>query len=427
MNVNVVLVGHVDHGKSTLIGRLLYDSESIKDERVEEIQKLAEEYKRKFEFAYFLDSFEDELKEERTIDTVSLMFKSKKNFYTITDVPGHKEFIKNMLTGASHADVAVLVVSAEEGVQEQTRRHMFLLKMLGIKQVFVVVNKMDIEDYNKERFEEVKEQISKLLDSFDYATGEMLFIPVSAMEGDNIYTYSEQMEWYDGPTLIDALDGVTLEREEKPLRFAVQDIYKVEEEETIVGRVESGILRRADNVIFEPSGVKAKVEKIIVFEGELAEAKAGDSTGIIINGGEVKRGDVLGLVEKPPKPTNAFLGEAVLLDKNLKKGEILEIRCGTAKVSGEIKAIREKIDSETGAVLESNPEEITEHDAATIVFATEPLVVEKFAEIPELGRFVLVKANKNIGAGVVLEADVNLLCKNKNGKSKRKKNGLPKK
>ncbi|NOR78942.1 MAG: GTP-binding protein [Methanophagales archaeon] len=402
--MNVVLVGHVDHGKSTLIGRLLYDSESIKDERVEEIQKLAEEYKRKFEFAYFLDSFEDELKEERTIDTVSLMFKSKKNFYTITDVPGHKEFIKNMLTGASHADVAVLVVSAEEGVQEQTRRHMFLLKMLGIKQVFVVVNKMDIEDYNKERFEEEKEQISTLLNSFDYPTKEMLFIPVSAMEGDNIYKYSEHMEWYDGPTLIDALDGVTLKGKEKPLRFAVQDIYKVEDEETIVGRVESGILRRADNVVFEPSGVKAKVEKINVFEGELAEAKAGDSIGIIINGGVVKRGDVLGLVEKPPKPTNEFLGEAVLLDKNLKKGEVVEIRCGTAKVSGEIKEIREKIDSETGAVLESNPEEINEHDAATIVFATEPLVVEEFAEIPELGRFVLVKNSKNIGAGVVLSA-----------------------
>jgi small GTP-binding protein len=371
---------------------------------VEEIQKLAEEYKRKFEFAYFLDSFEDELKEERTIDTVSLMFKSKKNFYTITDVPGHKEFIKNMLTGASHADVAVLVVSAEEGVQEQTRRHMFLLKMLGIKQVFVVVNKMDIEDYNKERFEEEKEQISTLLNSFDYPTKEMLFIPVSAMEGDNIYKYSEHMEWYDGPTLIDALDGVTLKGKEKPLRFAVQDIYKVEDEETIVGRVESGILRRADNVVFEPSGVKAKVEKINVFEGELAEAKAGDSIGIIINGGVVKRGDVLGLVEKPPKPTNEFLGEAVLLDKNLKKGEVVEIRCGTAKVSGEIKEIREKIDSETGAVLESNPEEINEHDAATIVFATEPLVVEEFAEIPELGRFVLVKNSKNIGAGVVLSA-----------------------
>jgi translation elongation factor TU len=404
-NVNVVLVGHVDHGKSTLIGRLLYDSESIKDERVEEIQKLAEEYKRRFEFAYFLDSFEDELKEERTIDTVSLMFKSKLNYYTITDVPGHKEFIKNMLTGASHADVAVLVVSAGEGVQEQTRRHMFLLKMLGIKQVFVVVNKMDAVDYKKERFETVKKQITELLNSFDYQTEEMLFIPASAMEGDNIYKESERMEWYNGPTLIEALDGVTVEEKEKPLRFVVQDVYVVEGEKIVVGRVESGMLRKGDEVIFEPSGVKEKIEKIKVFEGELEEASTGDCIGILING-EVRRGDVGGAVENPPMSKEQFLGEAVLLGKNMKKGETVELRCGTAKVRCEIKEIKEKINSETGEVMESNPEGINEHDAATIVFATEPLVVEKFAEIPELGRFVLVKDSKNIGAGVVLDANV---------------------
>ena len=403
MNVNVVLVGHVDHGKSTLIGRLLYDSESIKDERVEEIQKLAEEYKRRFEFAYFLDSFEDELKEERTIDTVSLMFKSKKNYYTITDVPGHKEFIKNMLTGASHADVAVLVVSAEEGVQEQTRRHMFLLRMLGIKEVFVAVNKMDAVDYKEERFETVKNQISELLNSFDYAAEKMLFIPASAMEGDNIYRGSEGMEWYDGPTLIEALDAVRISEEEKPLRFVVQDVYKVEEEKIIVGRVESGMLRKGNEVIFEPSGVKGRIEKIKVFGGELEEASTGDCIGIGISG-EVRRGDVGGIVENSPKPTKEFYGEAVLLGTELKKGETLELRCGTAKVRCEIKEIKEKIDSETGEVMERNPEEINEHDAATIVFATEPLVVEKFAEIPELGRFVLVKDGKNIGAGVVLNA-----------------------
>lgn len=401
MNVNVVLVGHVDHGKSTLIGRLLYDSESIKDDRVEEIQKLAEEYKRRFEFAYFLDSFEDELKEERTIDTVSLMFKSKKNYYTITDVPGHKEFIKNMLTGASHADVAVLVVSAEEGVQEQTRRHMFLLKMLGIKQVFVVVNKMDAVDYKKERFEAVKRQISELLNSFGYATEEMLFIPVSAMEGDNIYRRGGGMEWYDGPTLIEALDGVTLEVNEKPPRFVVQDVYEVDGEKIVVGRVESGMLRKGDEVTSEPSGVKGEIEKIKVFEGELEEAATRDSVGIVIKG-EVKRGDVFGLVGNPPKPAKEFLGEAVLLDKNLKKGETIELRCGTAKVRCEIKEIMEKINSETGEMMEKYPAVISENDAATIVFTTEPLVVEKFAEIPELGRFVLVKNGKSIGAGVVL-------------------------
>ncbi len=404
MNVNVVLVGHVDHGKSTLIGRLLYDSESIKDERVEEIQKLAEEYKRRFEFAYFLDSFEDELKEERTIDTVSLMFKSNKTYYTITDVPGHKEFIKNMLTGASHADVAVLVVSAEEGVQEQTRRHLFLVKMLGINQVFVVVNKMDAMDYKKERFETVKREISELLNSFDYAAEEMLFIPASAMEGDNIYRRSEGMKWYDGPTLIEALDEVRVRREEKPLRFVVQDVYGVEGEKIVVGRVESGMLREGDEVIFEPSGAKGRIGKIKLFDGELEEAVSGDCIGIVISE-EVKRGDVGGIAENPPKPTKKFLGEAVLLGKELKKGERLELRCGTAKVRCEIKEIKEKIDSETGEVIEKYPEEINEHDAATIVFTTEPLVVEKFAKIPELGRFVLVKDSKNIGAGVVLDAN----------------------
>ena len=404
MNVNVVLVGHVDHGKSTLIGRLLYDCESIKDERVDEIQKLAEEYKRRFEFAYFLDSFEDELKEERTIDTVSLMFKSELNNYTITDVPGHKEFIKNMLTGASHADAAVLVVSAEEGVQEQTRRHLFLVKMLGIKQVFVVVNKMDAVDYNKETFETVKAEISELLNSFGYAAERMLFIPASAMEGDNIYRRSEGMEWYEGPTLIEALDGVTQEGKEKPLRFVVQDVYEVEGEKIVVGRVESGMLRKGDEVIFEPSGIRTKIEEIKVFEDELEEAATWDCVGILI-GEEVKRGDVGGTVENSPKPTNEFYGEAVLLGKNLKKGEPIELRCGTAKVRCEIKEIKEKIDSETGEVMEENPEEINEHDAATIVFATEPLVVEKFVEIPELGRFVLVKNGRNIGAGVVLDAN----------------------
>ncbi len=403
MNTNVVLVGHVDHGKSTLIGRLLYDSESIMDDRVEEIQKLAEEYKRRFEFAYFLDSFEDELKEERTIDTVSLMFKSKKNYYTITDVPGHKEFIKNMLTGASHADVAVLVVSAEEGVQEQTGRHMFLLKMLGIKQVFVVVNKMDAVDYNKEKFETVKKQISELLNSFDYRTEEMLFIPVSAIEGDNIYHRSEELDWYEGPTLIEALDGVTLEGKEKPLRFVVQDVYEVDGERTIVGRVESGMLRKGDKVIFKPTSVNGEIEKIEVFEGELEEAVAGDCVGIVING-EVNRGDVCGVVENPPLAAEKFLGEAVLLDKYLKKGARLELRCGTAKVRCEVKEIKEKINSETGEVMEKYPKEINEHDAATIVFATEPLVVEKFVDVPELGRFVLVKNGRSIGAGVVLDA-----------------------
>jgi len=399
MNINVVIVGHVDHGKSTLIGRLLYDSESIMEGRMEEIQRLAEEYKRRFEFAYFLDSFDDELKEERTIDTTGVMFKGKKNLYTITDVPGHKEFIKNMLTGASHADVAVLVVAADEGVQEQTGRHAFLIHMLGIKQLFVVVNKMDAADYEEEVFQDIKSKVAQLLASFDYH--DVQFIPASAMEGDNIYKSSERMEWYHGPTLIEALDKVELTKEAEPLRFVVQDIYKIDSERVVVGRVESGTLRKGDVVIFQPSNVRGRIEKIKVFQGELSQAEQGDSIGLVVDK-EVKRGDVCGLAEAPPVPTEEFLGEAVLLERNLRKGDKLELRCGTRRVSCKIKEIKEKINSETGEVMEKYPAEIIQNDAATILFATEPLVVEKFSEIPELGRFVLVE-DRNIAAGVVLE------------------------
>ena len=292
MNVNVVIIGHVDHGKSTLIGRLLYDSESITEGRVEEIQKLAEEYKKRFEFAYFLDSFDDELKEERTIDTTGVMFKGK-NYYAVTDVPGHKEFIKNMLTGASHADVAVLVVSAEEGVQEQTGRHAFLIHMLGIKKLLVVINKMDAVGYRKEKFEAIKEDVSRLLTSFGYSG--IKFIPASAMEGDNIYKSSREMKWYKGPTLIETLDDVEISKELKELRFVVQDTYELDSERVVVGRVESGTLRRGDEVIFQPSGIRGEIRKIKVFQGELEKAEQGDSIGIVLDK-EVKRGDVCGLV-----------------------------------------------------------------------------------------------------------------------------------
>jgi len=399
MNINVVIVGHVDHGKSTLIGRLLYDSESIKEGKLAEIQKLAEEYKKRFEFAYFLDAFEDELREVRTIDTTGVMFKSK-NHYMITDVPGHKEFIKNMLTGASYADVAVLVVSCSQGVEEQTKRHTFLINMLGIKKIIVGVNKMDEVGYKKERFDEVKAQVSKLLDSFDFSN--VSYIPISAMQGDNIYKGSEKINWYNGPTLIEALDKIKVERKERLLRFVVQGTYQINSEKVAVGKVESGILKKEDELIFQPSGVRGKVEKIKVFEGEKSIAEEKDSVGIIFKK-DLKRGDVGGLLNAPPLSTTEFLGEAVLLSDALQNGDSLQLKCGTAKVDVKIDQIKEKIDSETGKLIEKNPKKINKGDAAIIHFSTQPLVVEKFSEIPELGRFVLVKNERNIGAGVVLD------------------------
>jgi len=252
MSVNVVIVGHVDHGKSTLIGRLLYDSESLPEDKLAEVQKLFEEYKKRFEFAYFLDSFEEELKEERTIDTTRVLFKGR-NYYTVVDVPGHKEFIKNMLTGASHAQVAILVVSAPDGVQEQTRRHAFLVHMLGIRQIIVAINKMDLVDYKEDVFLKAEDEISQLLSSLGYS--EVIFLPISAMEGDNVYRPSGRMTWYQGATLIQSLDAIEPEQEsERALRLVVQDVYTADSEQITVGRVESGTLRKGDELIENPAG-----------------------------------------------------------------------------------------------------------------------------------------------------------------------------
>ncbi len=401
MSINVVIVGHVDHGKSTLIGRLLYDSETLPEDKLAEIQKLLEEYKKRFEFAYFLDSFEEELKEERTIDTTRVLFKGK-NYYTIVDVPGHKEFIKNMLTGASHAEVAILVVSAPDGVQEQTGRHTFLLSMLGIKKIIVAINKMDLVDYQGETFEKVRADVIRLLLSLGLSGAR--FIPISAMEGDNVYKPSGRMGWYRGPTLIQALDEIKPKRVGgKPLRFVVQDVYQVDSERVVVGRVESGFLRMGDGLLFQPSGAKGRVARIKVFKGEMEEAESGDSIGIVV-GCPTRRGDVGGHLEAPPSTVNEFLGEVVLLEGSMRRGDEFEVKCGTRRARCVVREIRERISSETGEILERNPGEAGENEAATVIFGTEPLVVEKFSEVPELGRFVLARKGRNIGAGVVLEA-----------------------
>ena len=403
MNVSVVIVGHIDHGKSTLIGRLLYDSEALPEGKMAEIQKVIEEYRKRFEFAYFLDSYEEELKEERTIDTTRVLFKGK-NYYTVVDVPGHREFIKNMLSGAAHAQVGILVVSAPNGVEEQTRRHTFLLHMLGIKRIVVAVNKMDLMDYSEDAFQKTRTETAKLLKSFGYSGVE--YVPVSAMEGDNVYKPSERMPWYQGPTLIQVLDSIEPEQEvAKPLRFVVQFNYPVDSTTVTVGRIESGVLRRGDEMLFQPSGARAVVEKLKSPAGEAEQSSVGDSIGLVMKA-QPERGDVGGHIGTSPAPTTSVLGEVVLLDGNLRQGDKVELKCATKRANCLVETIKERISSETGEVLGQNPSAIGENDAATIVFHTEPLVAEKFSEIPELGRFILVRDGRNVGAGVILETTV---------------------
>jgi elongation factor 1-alpha len=272
--------------------------------------------------------------------------------------------------------------------------------MLGIKKIIVVINKMDMVDYSEQVFRHVQSEVTNLLDSLGYKD-DVPFIPVSAMEGDNIYKKSTHIPWYSGLTLIETLDTVEVTRERKALRFVVQDMYTVDGQEVIIGRVESGILNKGDKVIFQPSNVKCTIEKMFFYPEEIDKAEEGDSIGIVTDC-TPQRGDVCGLSDTAPAITKRFLGEAVLLEDTLRKGDSLELRCGTKKVRCTIEKIREKLNSETGEVISKDPEEISQHEAATIVFSTEPLVVEQFSNIPELGRFVLAR-NRNIAAGIVLE------------------------
>ncbi|GAG39791.1 unnamed protein product, partial [marine sediment metagenome] len=247
-------------------------------------------------------SLEEEVSQEKTIDTTQVIFEGK-NYYTIIDAPGHKEFLKNMLTGASYAHAGVLVVSAFEGVEEQTRRHLFLLHFLRISQIFICINKLDKLNYQKTSFEKMKKELTQILTSLDYHPGKIPFIPISALEGDNVYNKSRKISWYQGPTLIEALDeNIKLEEENTSfLRFVVQDTYQIKKEKVVVGRVEAGTLREKDEVIFSPSGLKTRIKEIKVFRKKIKEANLGDSVGLILQEhGRIKRGEVCGLLDFPP-------------------------------------------------------------------------------------------------------------------------------
>jgi len=249
-----VIVGHVDHGKSTLIGRLLFDTKSLPDEKMAEVERMSAELGREVEFAFVMDHLQEERDQGITIDTAQTFFHTEARDYVIIDAPGHKEFIKNMITGASQAQAALLVVDAEEGVREQTRRHAYLLGMLGLRQLTVLVNKMDRVGCARERFDEVAGDVKAFLSAVDLEA--MHVVPISAKDGDNVASASERMPWYPGPTALEALDSfvVPVRPADKPTRLPIQDVYKVDDKRILVGRVESGAVTVGQDVVFLPSG-----------------------------------------------------------------------------------------------------------------------------------------------------------------------------
>ncbi|MBR9679032.1 MAG: GTP-binding protein [Nanoarchaeota archaeon] len=397
-NLNIVFAGHVDHGKSTLIGRLLYDTKSLPQSIIDDVEQVSKELGKEMEFAYLLDSLEEERKDNITIDTTQIFFKTPERDYTIIDVPGHKEFLKNMITGASMAESALLIVDADEGVQEQTGRHAYVLNMLGIEQVIIVINKMDVVKYDKNRFETVKNEVLQMFNNLGMTPTRV--VPISALKGDNVTKKSENIEWAE-TTLINALNSLKGKEDltNKPMRFLVQDVY---DNNTLVGRVESGKISEKEEITILPYNMKNKIDKIKVWNQEKNTAKAGENIGIILNNSsKMVRGDVL-YTGKKPMISDCFETDVFWLsDKPVSVGESLLWRCATQEVPCTIKEIKKKIDSSNLKELENN-NKMEETEVGKLIIQTEkPVVFQKFHDIESLGRFVLVKNDITLAGGVI--------------------------
>ena len=402
--LSFVIVGHVDHGKSTLIGRLLYDTDSLPPDKIEEIKKASSGQGRRTEFAYLLDHLEEERKQGITIDTTQVFFKTPKRRYVIIDAPGHVEFVKNMITGASQAEAAVLIIDVVEGVKEQTRRHSYMLSLLGLHQVVVVLNKMDLVGFSQDRFEAVKKDADKWLKSINVEP--MLYVPISAIEGDNVTGKSENMSWYTGPTFLESLNTMQNKQppEDKPMLFPIQDIYKIEDKRINVGRVEAGVIAEGDEIKVLPTGEVTKVASIEKFLEERDKAIASESIGMTTTDSVfLDRGNVVCVPGKEPFLTDTISASMFWMTKrDFEPNMKLTIRCATQETSCKIEKINKRINSSTLEVIAENSDVLKNLEVAEVTIKTKkPIAIKDFNDVQELGRFVLVH-DENICAGGII-------------------------
>ncbi|VVB93466.1 Elongation factor 1-alpha [uncultured archaeon] len=410
-HLNLAVIGHIDHGKSTLVGRLLFETGAVPPHIIEKYKEEAKaKGKESFVFAWVMDSLKEERDRGITIDVAHERFDTAKYYFTIVDCPGHRDFVKNMITGASQADAAILVCAAKEGVQSQTKEHVFLARTLGITQLIIALNKMDEVNYDKARYDAVKTEVSTLLKMVGYKPDEMNFIPTSAFKGDNLAKPSENTKWYTGPTLLAALDMLKLPEKpvSLPLRIPVQDAYTISGIGTVpVGRVETGKMKPGDKIIFMPAKAVGEVKSIEMHHQEIKEALPGDNIGWNVRGVEkkdIRRGDVCGPVDKPPVVAEEFTAQIVVLQhpSAITIGYTPVLHCHTAQVAGTITAILKKLDPKTGQTAAENPDFIKAGDAAIVTIKpTKPLCIEKVKEIPQLGRFAIRDMGMTIAAGMV--------------------------
>jgi len=411
--MNLVFIGHVDHGKSTAVGRLLFEHGEVPENVIRKYKDEAEKGgKATFEFAWVMDNLKEERERGLTIDIAHKKFKTNKYYFTIIDAPGHRDFVKNMITGTSQADAAVLVVSVAEGIMPQTKEHIFLSKTLGVSQLIIGINKMDVANYDQKKFEEVKEAMTKLMKSVGYKPEEVPIIPMSGYKGDNVMKKSENISWYSGPTLIEALDGLKPGNKmtDKPLRMPIQDVYNITGVGTVpVGRVETGTLKPGMKVIFQPEGVIGEVKSVEMHHEQVPMAGPGDNVGFNVRGvskKDARRGDVCGDPANPPTIAEEFTAQIIVLNHPsvLAPGYTPVFHCHTAQVACTVTEIVKKINPATGAVIQEKPDFIKTGDAAIVkVKPTTPMCVEKASDYPPLGRFAIRDMGQTVAAGMIIE------------------------
>jgi elongation factor 1-alpha len=420
-HLNLIIIGHVDHGKSTMTGHLLFDTGNV-DEKT--IAKYADESNKlgageTFKFAWVLDTLKEERERGVTIDLRFEKFETEKVFFTIIDAPGHRDFIKNMITGTSQADAAILVVSSKKGEFEvgvgpggQSREHAYLARTLGVSQLAVAINKMDdsTTNYSQERYNECKKELDSLLKVVGYDTTKIQFVPVSGWIGDNLVKKSEKMPWYTGPTLINVLNSFQQPPKptDKPLRIPVQDVYSITGIGTVpVGRVETGVMKIGDNIVFMPANVRGECKDIETHHTKIPEAVPGDNIGFNVRGigkNDVHRGDVAGNAANPPTVASEFIGQIIVVyhPTAIAAGYTPVMHAHTATTSATFTELLQKIDARSGQVTQEKPDFLKTGDAALVkIRPLQALAVEAYAEIPQLGRFAIRDMGSTIAVGVI--------------------------
>ena len=402
-HMNLAFIGHVDHGKSTLVGHLLLLEGAIAEQQLDEGED---------KFRFVMDKLGEERERGVTIDLAHAKFETQKYEYTVVDCPGHRDFVKNMITGASQADAAVLVVAANDGIMPQTKEHIFLSRTLGINQLIIAINKMDVVDYSEDKFNELKEELGALISTVGFKPSDVPSIPVSAFEGDNISEKSSNTPWYKGNTLVQELDA--LDEPDKPvdlpLRLPIQDVYSITGVGTVpVGRIETGILKTAENIAFEPAGVTGEVKSIEMHHEVLDKAEPGDNVGFNVRGvgkNDIKRGDVAGTTQNPPSVAKEFKAQIVVLQHPgvMTVGYTPVFHAHTAQVACTFLSLDVKLDPATGQPKEENPDFLKTGDAALVTIKpTKPMVIENIKEIPHMGRFAIRDMGQTVAAGMCID------------------------